>query len=155
MNHIAHDGYTLTRDIAACPAHVFALWADPEKKRAWFAEDGAPTRDHSADFRVGGTETGRFVVEDGPGAGEHQNVTHYLDIAPDEHIVMAYTMAWNGRIHSASLVTVSFEDLNGGTRLTYDEKMTLIGRSDGAEMRRHGWRALLDRLERQLAEDTR
>ena len=151
MSAISHDGYTLTREIAACPAHVFALWSDPEKKQAWFVDGGAPERDQSFDFRIGGTETGRFVIETGPGAGEHRNVTHYLDIAEARHIVMAYTMAWNGRIHSASLVTVTFEDLSGGTRLTFSEKMTLIGESDGAARRQHGWGALLDRLEEMLA----
>ena len=77
---------------------------------------------HSAntlDFRVGGREAGIFSLAEGPGAGEHANHTTYLDIADGERIVFAYTMALNGRIHSASLVTVTFEDLGGATRLTY------------------------------------
>ena len=57
-------------------------------------------------------------------------------------------MAMNGRIHSASLTTVTFDLHDGGTRLTYCEQMTLIGESDGAAGRTHGWTHLLDALER-------
>ena len=150
-----HDSFTLTRDIAACPAHVFACWADPALKRRWFVDSDGPgwtEREYTLDFRVGGRETGRFELAEGPGAGEHGNVTHYLDIAPDARIVMAYTMAMNGRIHSASLVTVTLEPSGGGTRLTYHEQMTLIGESDGVAGRRHGWEHLLDALENTLME---
>lgn len=146
-----HDTFTLIRDFAAAPADVFALWSDPEKKRLWFVDSDAPQwqeRDYTMDFRVGGGETGRFVLTEGPGAGEHRNVTHYLDIEPDARIVYAYTMAMNGRIHSASLTTVTFDLHDGGTRLTYCEQMTLIGESDGAAGRTHGWTHLLDALER-------
>ena len=147
MTDVTHDGFTLTRDIAASPATVFALWADPAKKRLWFAEGKA---EHSIDFRVGGTESNRFEVEAGPGAGTHENVTHYLEIAPNERIVLAYTMAMNGRVHSASLATVLFEARDGGTHLNYTEQMTLIGASDGPQGRAHGWGALLDAMERQV-----
>lgn len=150
---IAHDSFTLTRDIHACRAHVFAAWADPALKRRWFVDGDGPgwsERDHALDFRPGGTETGRFVLTEGPGAGEHRNVTHYLDIVPDVRIVFAYTMALNGRIHSASLATVMFEDLGGGTRLTFTEQGAFYEHSDGAAGRRHGWAHLLASLETSL-----
>lgn len=153
--NVEHESFTLTRDIAACPAHVFACWADPDLKRAWFVDGDGPawrTREYELDFRTGGAETGRFVLTEGPGQGEHRNRTHYLDIEPERRIVFAYTMALDGRIHSASLATVTFEDRNGGTRLTYTEQMTCIGPSDGAEGRRHGWTHLLNALERTLKE---
>ena len=157
MTTVTHDSFTITRDIAACRAHVFALWSDPDLKRLWFVDSDGPewnTREYDLDFRIGGTETGRFDLTEGPGAGEHCNVTHYLDIEPDARIVSAYTMAMNGRIHSASLATVTFEDAGGGTRLTYHEQMTLIGESDGASGRAHGWTHLLDGLERALERTT-
>lgn len=149
MTPVSHDTFTLERRIRACPAHVFACWADPEKKHAWFVASDGPlweTREYSPDFRVGGTETGRFFLTQGPGAGEHRNVTHFLDIEEHARIVFAYTMAVDGRIHSASLATVTFAPDGGGTRLTYTEQMTAIGATDGAAGRRAGWTHLLDAL---------
>lgn len=152
---VTHESFTLVRTIRACREHVFAAWAKPELKRRWFVDSDGPgwtERDYTLDFRVGGRETGRFVLNEGPGAGEHTNVTHYLDIVDNEHIVYAYTMALDGRIHSASLATVTLEDENGGTKLTYTEQGAFLGVSDGAEGRKHGWQSLLAALERTLDE---
>lgn len=146
-----HETYTITREIRACPAHVYACWADPELKHSWFVATDGPawkTREYSLDFRVGGRETGSFDLAEGPGAGHHENVTTYLAIQPDERIDFSYTMALNGRVHSASLATVLFEDLNGGTKLTYTETLSTIGESDGVAGRQHGWNALLDHMQR-------
>ena len=150
---LTHDRFTLERVIRACPAHVFAAWCDSTLKRQWFAKADGPRRskdDYSLDFRVGGTEFGRFVVEDGPGKGVHENRTTFLDIVPDERIVFAYTMALDGRTHSASLATVTFADEGSGTRLTFTEQIAVLGPSDGAEGRRGGWTHLLCALESSL-----
>jgi uncharacterized protein YndB with AHSA1/START domain len=103
---IDHDSFTLERRIPVPPSRVYACWADPELKRRWFVESDGPawqTERYDLDFRVGGTESGSFVLKSGPGAGRHENMTHFLDIVPDERIVFAYTMTADGRIHSASL----------------------------------------------------
>ncbi|MBF9043318.1 polyketide cyclase [Rhodobacterales bacterium HKCCE4037] len=154
--NITHDSFTLTREIAASPAQVFACWADPMLKRRWFVESDGPewqTADYALDFRTGGTETGRFELSEGPGAGEHRQIAHFLDIADDHRIVYAYTMAINGRIHSASLATVTFASTGSNrTHLTFHEQMTVIGDSDGVKGRRHGWIHLLNALEHTLKE---
>ena len=148
-----HDAFTLVRDMAACPAHVFAIWSDPARKKRWFVDSDGPEwteRAYDLDFRVGGHEHGRFELAEGPGKGVHENRTHYLDIVPDERIVFAYTMALDGRIHSASLATVTFEDAAGGTRLTYHEQIASFPPSDGAAGRTHGWSHLLNAMTKQL-----
>ena len=33
-----HDSFAIERVFHACPAHVFACWADPELKRQWFVD---------------------------------------------------------------------------------------------------------------------
>ncbi len=150
---ITHDSFTIERRLRACPAHVWAAWAESDLKRQWFVDsdgEGWRTLDYSLDFRVGGLETGRFVLASGPGAGEHANVTHYLDIVPGERIALAYTMSVNGRTHSASLATVSFAGAGGGTLLTYTEQGAWFGASDGVDGRREGWETLLAALERVL-----
>ena len=150
---ITHDSFTIERRLRACPAHVWAAWAEADLKRQWFVDsDGAgwQTLDYSLDFRVGGSETGRFVLASGPGAGVHANVTHYLDIVPGERITLAYTMAMNGQIHSASLSTVTFAEAGGGTLLTYTEQGVWFAPADAVEGRREGWETLLAALERTL-----
>ncbi len=146
----AHRSFTLTRDLAACPAEVFACWAEAEKKRAWFVDSDGPgweTRAYALDFRVGGTETGSFELKEGPGAGVHENATTFLVIEPERRIDFAYTMAMNGRVHSASLATVTFEETGDGTRLVFTETLAEIGESDGVNGRRGGWEGLLGHLE--------
>lgn len=153
---ITHDTFTLKKIIAAPPARVFAAWADPEKKRKWFVDaDDADwqTLDYGMDFRVGGREHGRFVLlAKTPAEGEHANETVFLDIAPDQRIVFAYTMALNGRIHSASLATVRFTEAGTGTRVGYTEQGAYYNKGDGVAGRKAGWTSLLDALAKFLNE---
>ena len=86
--------------------------------------------------------------------GEHQNETRYFEISDRNRIVLAYSMALNGRVHTVSLATIVFADHDGGTRLTYTEQMCVIPPSDGVDGRRHGWDALLTGLESYLSADT-
>ena len=151
----SHDSFTLTRDLRGSRANAWAAWADPTLKRKWFVDSDGPLwidHGHALDFRVGGVETGAFELTDGPGKGLHENVSHYLDIAPEERIVYAYSMAMNGKIHSCSLSTVTFADQDGGTRLTYTEHGVFYDTSDGVARRRGGWDHLLTALDAYLSE---
>jgi len=151
---IAHETFTLEKIITAAPANVFRAWAETDLKRAWFVDSDGPewaTQAYSLDFRVGGQETGAFELTEGPGAGVHENATTFLDIEPDARIVFAYTMAMNGRRHSASLATVTLEPVEAGCRLTYTEQGAFFGGSDGAAMRKTGWDHLLGALATTLA----
>ncbi len=139
---IAQDMFTIERIYPNCREHVWSAWSTPRKKAAWFGSS-----QHSMDFRVGGSE--RAAHRDT--MGEHVNETRYFEIVEGERIVMAYSMAVNGRVHTVSLATVRFADEGGGTRVVYTEQMCIIPPSDGMAGRRHGWGALLDAVERLLA----
>ncbi|MGI3170291.1 SRPBCC domain-containing protein [Pseudooceanicola sp. C21-150M6] len=141
-----HDQFTLERIYPNCLDHVWAAWAEPEKKMAWFG-DGLT----EVDFREGGRERGGFSND----MGEHTKEATFFEISERERIVYGYSMAMNGRIHTVSLVTVLFEDHGGGTRLRHIEQMCVIPPSDGIEGRTHGWGALLDQLGRYLETDSR
>jgi uncharacterized protein YndB with AHSA1/START domain len=140
-----HDSYTIERVYPNCVAHVWSAWSIPEKKAKWF---GGGTAD--MDFRTGGSERKSFHNE----MGEHTNDTRYFEIRDEELIVLGYSMAMNGRVHTVSLTTIAFSDENGGTRLRYTEQMCVLPPSDGAEGRKHGWGVLLDNLGSYLEEDT-
>ena len=86
--------------------------------------------------------------------GEHTNETRYFEIRDEQLIVLGYSMAMNGRVHTVSLTTIAFMDENGGTRLRYTEQMCVLPPSDGARGRSHGWGVLLDNLGSYLEEDT-
>ena len=141
-----HGQFTIEKIIAASPATVFRAYADAELKMRWFVPPGTNRDEYSLDFRPGGLEQGRFTIAEGAGAGLHENATTYLDIVENARIVYAYTMSWDGRTHSASLVTVAFAPTEAGCRLTVTEQGAYFPPSDGPEMRRGGIDAQLDRL---------
>lgn len=146
MNAVAHENFTIERTYPNCREHVWSAWSNPAKKAKWFGG-----KVHSMDFVVGGRETASFRDD----MGEHVNETRYFEIVENERIVMAYSMAMNGRVHTVSLATIRFVDHNGGTRLTFTEQMCVIPPSDGVEGRRHGWGELLGGLETFLVSDGR
>jgi uncharacterized protein YndB with AHSA1/START domain len=141
---VVHDTIVTERTYGHPPDRVFAAWRDPAIKREWFVEgEGWRVEEYGLDFRVGGREHGRFRFGKGP---ETRNETVYLDIVPDRRIVMAYTMAVDGRNISASLGTVEFEAMGAGTRLIYTEQGAFFDGADGPSSRKQGWNELLERL---------
>ena len=146
---VEHGRFTIEKIIPTRPASVFRAFAEESQKRQWFAESGPRSKgDYQLDFRVGGSESGSFEIAEGPGAGLHQNATTYIDIVDSERIVYTYTMAWNGRVHSASLATVTFAATEAGCKLTVTEQGAFFAPSDGPEMRRGGVEAQLSALSR-------
>jgi uncharacterized protein YndB with AHSA1/START domain len=149
---VVHDTIVTERAYDRPPSRVFAAWRDPATKREWFAEgEGWVVEDYGLDFRVGGREHGRFRH----GSRETRNETVYLDIVPDRRIVMAYSMAIDGAIISASLGTVEFEPIGTGTRLIYTEQAAFFDGADGPSSRTQGWRALLESLAAMLEKNAR
>ena len=141
---VVHDTIVTERTYRYPPDRVFAAWRDPATKREWFAEgEGWRIEEYGLDFRVGGREHARFRRGSGP---ETRNETVFLDIVPDRRIVMAYTMAVDGSNISASLGTVEFEAIAGGTRLIYTEQGAFFTGADGPSSRKQGWTGLLERL---------
>jgi uncharacterized protein YndB with AHSA1/START domain len=140
------DSFTIERVYPNCRAHVWSAWSVPTKKAAWLGN-----RPIEMDFRPGGVERSGFRNE----MGQHTSEGRYFEIRDEELIVMAYSMAMNGRVHTVSLATIVFTDDGGGTRLRYTEQMCVLPPSDGTEGRCHGWGVLLDGLHTYLEADTR
>ncbi|MGR3467970.1 MAG: SRPBCC domain-containing protein [Shimia sp.] len=152
---MSHETFSLTRDIAAPTARVWRLWSEPELKAGWFAHnDGSDwtTEHYEMTFAVGGGEYGRWRQGgDHPAAkigGLHENRTTYLSIEAPHRIVMAYTMALDGAVHSCSLATVTLSESARCTRLTYTETMSPVGQGDTPEARSAGVDWLLDALQK-------
>jgi uncharacterized protein YndB with AHSA1/START domain len=149
-----HATFSIERSYPFSPERVFAAFSDPTLKSQWFVEGHNPNNNHfSMDFRVGGSESSGFVLgESSPFPGTPiTNHTTYLDIVPNQRIVLAYTMSMGEYRFSASLATFEFLPNNDSTRLLFTEQAAFFPNSDGAERRQDGWQKLLDALAQQLS----
>lgn len=133
---VAHATFVIERNYDAPPARVFAAWADPVAKAAWFGSS-------ELDFRVGGREANGGGPEGGP---VYMYDALYQDIVPDKRIVYTYDMHMDGTRISVSLTTVEFAPEGAGTRLVYTEQGAFLDGLDTPEAREQGTRGLLDTL---------
>lgn len=154
---VVHSTFEIERSFPVPPQRVFAALADPAKKRRWFREEDSSETEFEMDFRPGGRERSSFRLKEGPLAGAVcTNDTTYQDIVPDSRIVLAYTMSLGEKRFSASLATFQLlaasaaayaaESAAEGTRLIFTEQAAFFEGADGPEMRKEGWRLLLERL---------
>lgn len=146
---VRHDTVRIDRSYPQAPARVFRAWAEPAARERWFVREEGWESEYRQDFRTGGQEEGWFRQ---PGGPRYLNRTQFHDIVPDARIVFAYTMAREGTPISASLATVELVAEGAGTRLRFTEQMALLDGGDTAAEREAGWRGLLDRLGRELAD---
>lgn len=143
---VKHETFVIRRDLVAPPRVVFAAWAEPAAKRAWFAaeDEGWDDVEHEMDFRVGGREraTGR------PAGGGPLHVCNavYQNIVPDKRIVWTYVMTLDDTPISVSLATVEFRPAGQGTKLVYTEQVAFLDRLDDRGPREAGCAWLMDNL---------
>jgi uncharacterized protein YndB with AHSA1/START domain len=146
---VTHSTFVIERSYPTSPERVFAAFADPAKKRRWFAEGGGSgPREFEMDFRVGGSEHSRGKMLDGTPLA---NDTSYQDIEPNRRIVFAYTMSVGGRRISASLSTIELLASDKGTDFVYTEQAAFFEGSDGPKIREAGWSSLFEQLAKELA----
>jgi len=149
-----HSTFTLEYHYPQAPARVFAAFAQPARKRLWYAEGNHEIQEFEMDFSAGGSERFRYRFKEGhPIAGsEIANESAYHDIVPDERIVMTAKMLLNGKPTLVQLLTIEFVGSGKGTDLILTNQGTFLEWEGGPEMIEAGWRALLDRLQNYLAQ---
>ncbi|TDD96669.1 SRPBCC domain-containing protein [Actinomadura rubrisoli] len=141
---VAHSTVSLARTYPVPPARVFAAFANEATKRRWSLElDGMHVDEFAMDFRVGGTETARFRVGNGPRV---HTETVFQDIVPDTRVVFAYRMAMDGTPTSAALTTVQIAPAGDGAILTYTEQSAYFHQGHSAELAEEGCAVLLASL---------
>ncbi|MEW2354900.1 SRPBCC domain-containing protein [Spirillospora sp. NPDC029432] len=146
---VAHSTVSLERTYPVAPARVFAAFADEEVKRRWSLElEGMHVTEYTMDFRVGGIETTRFQVGNGP---QVHTETVFQDIVPDTRIVFAYRMSMDGTPTSAALTTVQIAAARDGAVLTYTEQSAYFHQGHSAELAEEGCAVMLASLGEVLA----
>lgn len=145
---VTHSTFVVERNYPQAPNRVFAAFAQPARKRRWYAEGDHEIKEYEMEFRVGGDERLHYRFKEGhPIAGsEINNVSTYQDIVPEKRIVFTQKMSLNGKPISITLVTFEFLDSEAGTNLVLTNQGTFVDWPDGAQMIEHGWRSLLERL---------
>jgi uncharacterized protein YndB with AHSA1/START domain len=126
---VDHRTFVIERTLPGSPGHAWRFWSDHELKRKWNAchPDWKVIED-SFNFEVDGGERMIWVMPDGT---EMAMLAHFLEIEPRQRITYAYTMRFNGRSISSSLVTVEFTPDQDGTTMTFTEQATFADPADG------------------------
>jgi len=151
---VIHNTFVIERSYPKSPEKVFAAFADEAVKRRWYGEsENHQVEEYVSDFRVGGVEWFRYRFgEHTPFPGvELSSEGSYQDIVKNQRIVSASAMAFEGRCFSASLLTFEFLAGENGTELICTHQGAFYEGSDGPQIREAGWKALFDKLEKELA----
>ena len=153
-SNVVHDTFVIHRTFAKSAAKVYAAFAEPAKKRRWFAEgDTHDVLMFEMDFRPGGSEQALYRLNDRtPFAGvEIKHTGTFLDVVPDARVVIGSSMSFGGKPISASLITFEIVPGESGTTLVCTHQAVFFEGADGPQMRRVGMDELLDRLVKSLA----
>jgi uncharacterized protein YndB with AHSA1/START domain len=151
---IIHSTFVIERNYPQPPEPVFAAFAQPARKRRWYAEGEHEIQEFEMEFRVGGSERFRYKFKEGhPIAGsEIDNESTYHVIAPQKQIVMASKMSLNGKTIVVAITSFEFLSAATGTDLILTHQGTFLDWPDGSQMIEAGWRGLLDRVAKEVAQ---
>lgn len=132
-------GLSIFRMIDAPCALVFKVWTTPEHMARWLGPKDFSAHAIRLAFRPGGAWS---AVIRSPAGEEYSMGGIYREITENSRIV--FTFRWTGEDGPDTLVTVTFEDMEGKTRLTFAQMPfdTVESRDSHAE----GWGECLDRL---------
>jgi uncharacterized protein YndB with AHSA1/START domain len=137
----------ITRVFDAPRSLVYQAWTEPEHMVKWLGPQGFTGKILKSELQVGGAY--RFHMRD-PQGGDHWQQGVFREIVKPEKLV--YTYEWANEQGQATrpqtIVTVTFEDLGGKTRLTLRQGIfeSVTARDD----HHRGWNSSLDRLGDQL-----
>jgi uncharacterized protein YndB with AHSA1/START domain len=148
----------IERVIDAPREQVWKAWTDPEEVKKWWGPKHFTAPTIKTDLREGGTYHWAMRSPDGQ---EFWSTGTYREIVPMERIVVTDSFAdENGNVVPASHygmpddfplethVTVTFEELDGKTKLTL--RHTGMP-AEGGEQAEAGWNESLDKLAESLA----
>ncbi len=143
---VESDRVLITERVFDAPRElVFKVWTEPEHISKWYGPEGTETRVDEYDFTVGGAWKYVMVMPDG---SEKPIVGVFTEITPPERVVTTDTSEQAGGL----VLTVSFEDLGGRTKLTLHTLHTSVEQKEMHEKYgvMTGWQSSFNRLEEHL-----
>lgn len=149
---VHHATIVIERGYEASPARLFAAFADPAARMRW----GVPSSHvelvyDAADFRVGGMDLGRC----GPNGKLIYHVeTRYHDIIAGQRIVYTEVVCQDRLPLSFALITVEFEAVAIGSKLTVTDQVTSYGGESMIDSHRAGLEGALANLKFELERET-
>jgi uncharacterized protein YndB with AHSA1/START domain len=133
----------IRRLIKAPRDRVYAAWTDAEQLKQWFGPENVRTRSLVADPRVGG----EFRWDLTNSEGEELTMRgEYRELQPGKKVV--FTWQWEDDEdweNHTSVVTVEFEDREGGTELRLVHER--LPNEESRDGHTRGWNSALDKLE--------
>jgi uncharacterized protein YndB with AHSA1/START domain len=152
---IVHAGFTITRQWKARPIRVFAAFADKSQKDKWFAGPGSWTQvERSFDFREGGRET--LTGKWNTGMVTRFDCVYRDIVAPDGdkpgRIIYSYVMFVDEKKISVSQAAIEIHPDGEGARFVLTEYGDYLDGYEDGGGREHGTNALMDALEKSLAD---
>lgn len=141
--------YTITRLLDAPREAVFAAWTEPEHFTHWFGRRAftTPLSMMSMDVRPGGSWLASVVAPDGIA---HPLDGVYREVVRPERLVFTTGDPANADGAPASVVTVTFIDLDGKTQMSFRQAGVNTDEAH-AEGAKAGWIEFFDRLAEHLA----
>jgi uncharacterized protein YndB with AHSA1/START domain len=137
----------LIRVFAAPRALVFRAWTEPERAALWWAPRGFEILSCEMDVRPGGSW--RMTLR-APGGTIHVKQGIYREITPPERLVFTWKWLDPARVAGhETIVTVSFEEQSGGTRLTL--RQAVFETAEIRDDHHTGWSGCMDRFAEYIA----
>jgi uncharacterized protein YndB with AHSA1/START domain len=133
----------VTRTFDAPCSLVFKAWTEPERLAQWWGPRGFTLASCKLDLRPGGDY--RFHMR-GSESDDHWSQGIFREIAEQERLVMAgsWVDAKGNPTGPETLVTVTFEEHNGKTKLTL--RQVGFESATSRDAHRGGWTSSLERL---------
>ena len=140
----------LTRTFDAPAARVFKMWTEADHVARWWAPKGFTTTVKALDARPGGVF--RLVMHGADGT-DYPVKGVYREVVPPKRLVYVEDWDDDARPSMESLVTVAFEEHDGGTVLTlrilYASAADRAAATDMGVV--EGWSSCFDNLADELA----
>jgi uncharacterized protein YndB with AHSA1/START domain len=144
----AERDLVITRVFNAPRELVFKAWTDPKLAIRWWGPRHHPATHMEMDPRPGGVWRHRLTS---PETGHLWHHGVYREVVPPERLVFTFVWEEEGERGVENLVTITFAEEAGKTRLTlWQTPFQSVGERDGHS---HGWNSTFDRLEDHLAQD--
>lgn len=138
----------LSRIFNAPRERVFAAWTDSEQAARWWVPNDCTLVSCKMDVRPGGGWHRRMRWGDN---GIITKWGEYREVVAPERLVFTYISQYpDGAVDPETLVTVTFEDLGGRTRLTL--RHVAFWSAEASLGHTGGWTGALERLDGFLGE---